>query len=112
MVVLAIGLILWFFINRASSRTNEQIELLEALLDQQKRQNALLRRLCEASEPEKTNASAAENQKAAEDDDIIRLRTSIKQAAEVKLENGVISVTDLIRVIKDEDMDWFFFAAF
>ena len=29
------------------------------------------------------------------DDDIIRLRTSIKQAAEVKLENGVISVTDL-----------------
>ena len=31
------------------------------------------------------------------DDDIIRLRTSIKQAAEVKLENGVISVTDLIR---------------
>ena len=41
-VVLLIGLILWFFINRASSRTNEQIELLEALLDQQKRQNALL----------------------------------------------------------------------
>lgn len=37
-VVLLIGLILWFFINRASSRTNEQIELLEALLDQQKRQ--------------------------------------------------------------------------
>ena len=36
-VVLLIGLILWFFINRASSRTNEQIELLEALLDQQKR---------------------------------------------------------------------------
>ncbi|VDG84129.1 Uncharacterised protein [Shigella dysenteriae] len=31
-VVLLIGLILWFFINRASSRTNEQIELLEALL--------------------------------------------------------------------------------
>ena len=27
-VVLLIGLILWFFINRASSRTNEQIELL------------------------------------------------------------------------------------
>ena len=54
-VVLLIGLILWFFINRASSRTNEQIELLEALLDQQKRQNALLRRLCEANEPEKAD---------------------------------------------------------
>ncbi len=39
-VVLVIGLVLWFFVNRASSRTNEQIELLEAMLDQQKRQNA------------------------------------------------------------------------
>lgn len=44
MVVLVVGLALWFFVNRASSRANEQIELLEALLDQQKRQNALLRR--------------------------------------------------------------------
>ncbi|WP_417639035.1 YebO family protein, partial [Klebsiella pneumoniae] len=52
LVVLVVGLVLWFFVNRASSRTNEQIELLEALLDQQKRQNALLRRLCEANEPE------------------------------------------------------------
>lgn len=51
-VILVVGLVLWFFVNRASSRTNEQIELLEALLDQQKRQNALLRRLCEANEPE------------------------------------------------------------
>ena len=38
------------------------------------------------------------------DDEIIRLRTSIKKAAEVKLENGVISVTDLIREINAEDM--------
>ncbi|RHJ91772.1 TolC family protein [Parabacteroides bouchesdurhonensis] len=38
------------------------------------------------------------------DDDIIRLRTSIKKAAETKLENGVISVTDLIREINAEDM--------
>lgn len=52
LVVLVVGLVLWFFVNRASSRTNEQIELLEALLDQQKRQTALLRRLCEANEPE------------------------------------------------------------
>ncbi|WP_264779123.1 YebO family protein, partial [Escherichia fergusonii] len=28
-VVLVIGLVLWFFVNRASSRTNEQIELLK-----------------------------------------------------------------------------------
>ncbi len=51
--LLLVGLLLWFFVNRASSRANEQIELLQALLDQQKRQNALLRRLCEASAPEK-----------------------------------------------------------
>ncbi|VEC16619.1 protein [Citrobacter portucalensis] len=36
-VILVVGLVLWFFVNRASSRTNEQIELLEALLDQQKK---------------------------------------------------------------------------
>lgn len=71
-VVLIVGLVLWFFINRASSRTNEQIELLEALLDQQKRQNALLRRLCEANEPEKAAEPTALPIKD-EDDDIIRL---------------------------------------
>lgn len=38
------------------------------------------------------------------DDEIIRLRTSIKKAAEVKLANGVISVTDLIREINAEDL--------
>lgn len=32
MVVLVVGLAIWFFVNRASSRANEQIELLEALL--------------------------------------------------------------------------------
>ena len=35
--LLLVGLLLWFFVNRASSRANEQIELLQALLDQQKR---------------------------------------------------------------------------
>lgn len=37
------------------------------------------------------------------DEEIIRLRGSIKKSAEVKLENGVISVTDLIREINAED---------
>ncbi|HGH3373508.1 TPA: YebO family protein [Kluyvera cryocrescens] len=74
-LLLLVGLVLWFFVNRASSRTNEQIELLEALLDQQKRQNALLRRLCEASEPEKKEEEAPKTE-AVEDnneDDFIRL---------------------------------------
>ena len=73
-VVMVIGLVLWFFVNRASSRTNEQIELLEALLDQQKRQNALLRRLCEANEPEEKDVPKASVEAAKEDeDDFIRL---------------------------------------
>lgn len=38
------------------------------------------------------------------DEEIIRLRTNIKKAAEVKLENGVIAVTDLIREINAEDL--------
>ncbi|EDG1414592.1 hypothetical protein B5924_04170 [Salmonella enterica subsp. enterica serovar Dublin] len=72
-VVLVVGLALWFFVNRASSRANEQIELLEALLDQQKRQNALLRRLCEANEPEKEAEPATAAREPKEDEDIIRL---------------------------------------
>lgn len=74
LVVLLVGLVIWFFVNRASSRTNEQIELLEALLDQQKRQNALLRRLCEANEPEEKDTPkdvVAEDNK--DEDDFIRL---------------------------------------
>lgn len=38
------------------------------------------------------------------DDEIIRLRSSIKKAAEAKLANGVISVTDLIHEINSEDL--------
>ncbi|CBG88619.1 YebO family protein [Citrobacter rodentium] len=73
MVVLVVGLALWFFVNRASSRANEQIELLEALLEQQKRQNALLRRLCEANEPAKPAEAPATANGGKTDDDIIRL---------------------------------------
>ncbi|HDR2477827.1 TPA: YebO family protein [Enterobacter ludwigii] len=74
LVVLLVGLVIWFFVNRASSRTNEQIELLEALLDQQKRQNALLRRLCEANEPEeKASVKDAVAEDNTDQDDFIRL---------------------------------------
>ena len=74
LVILVAGLVIWFFVNRASSRTNEQIELLEALLDQQKRQNVLLRRLCEANEPEEKEAPKEAVVTDKEDeDDFIRL---------------------------------------
>ncbi|MCE0798719.1 YebO family protein [Buttiauxella sp. A2-C1_F] len=74
LVVLVIGLVMWFFVNRASSRTNEQIELLEELLDQQKRQTALLRRLCEANEPEVVKEEPEVTKEDDEvEDDFIRL---------------------------------------
>lgn len=74
-LLLLVGLVLWFFVNRVSSRANEQIELLESLLDQQKRQNALLRRLCDANEPEKKEVVAAKAEDAENDsnDEFIRL---------------------------------------
>ncbi|BEG98961.1 TolC family protein [Bacteroides sedimenti] len=38
-----------------------------------------------------------------DDDEIIRLRTNIKNAAEVKVKNGTLSVTELLREINSED---------
>ncbi|URQ59372.1 YebO family protein [Pantoea alhagi] len=40
-----VGLIAWFFVNRASVRASEQIRLLEALLEEQKKQNVILYQL-------------------------------------------------------------------
>lgn len=77
-ILLLVGLVLWFFVNRASSQTGEQIALLEAMLVQQKKQTALLRRLCEANEPEQAEEPVqAVTQAAAEpvqdEDDFIRI---------------------------------------
>lgn len=60
-VLVIVGLIAWFFVNRASVRASEQIQLLEALLEEQKRQNALLMRL--------TNSVAGKDGAAAVDDE-------------------------------------------
>jgi len=38
------------------------------------------------------------------DDDIIVLRTSIKKSAEAKVENGTMSVSDLLREINAENL--------
>ncbi|MFB5743464.1 YebO family protein [Cedecea sp. P7760] len=72
LVTLIVGLVLWFFVNRSSSRANDQIALLEELVDLQKRQNALLRRLCEANEPESEQKPAVAAQED-NDDDFVRL---------------------------------------
>jgi hypothetical protein len=78
LVLLVVGLVLWFFVNRASSRTGEQIALLEAMLVQQKKQTALLRRLCEANEPEQADEQVPAQQEpvaepAQDEDDFIRI---------------------------------------
>lgn len=73
LLVVLIGLVLWFFVHRASSRANEQIALLEALLDQQKRQNALLRRLCDANEPQRNEPAAVKEESEEDADSFIRL---------------------------------------
>ena len=63
-----VGLIAWFYVNRASVRASEQIRLLEALLEEQKKQNALLLRLAEqTTDKEKHPADKAQEQ------DFIRL---------------------------------------
>ncbi|PRD13941.1 YebO family protein [Pantoea coffeiphila] len=70
MALVIIGLVVWFFVNRASVRANQQIHLLEALLEEQKRQNALLRKLTENA------ADKAQPEQAPEDDaekDFIRM---------------------------------------
>ncbi|SFN47542.1 YebO-like protein [Izhakiella capsodis] len=45
LAVVIVALIAWYFVNRASVKANAQIRLLEALLEEQKQQNTLLRRL-------------------------------------------------------------------
>lgn len=46
-IIVIVAFIAWFFVNRASVRAGEQIRLLESLLEEQKKQNQLLRRLIE-----------------------------------------------------------------
>ncbi|HEI8864590.1 YebO family protein [Serratia sp. AKBS12] len=44
-IALVVGLWVWFLINRASVRANEQVRLLQEIADQQRQQTALLQRL-------------------------------------------------------------------
>lgn len=67
-VVIIAALIAWYFVNRASVKANAQIRLLEALLEEQKQQNMLLRRLTDKVVGEEDAAEPAD-----EDKDFTRL---------------------------------------
>lgn len=68
-VIIVVAFIAWFFVNRASVRASEQIQLLETLLEEQKKQNALLRRLADAQPDTATKDTEEEDGKR----DFIRL---------------------------------------
>ncbi len=69
-IIIVVAFIAWFFVNRASVRASEQIRLLEALLEEQKKQNALLRRLADA---QPATAKQQEKEDAIEQRDFIRM---------------------------------------
>lgn len=53
-LAVALGLWLWFLVNRASVRANEQIRLLQEIAEQQRQQTALLKRLVQDTAGEET----------------------------------------------------------
>ncbi len=69
-VIIIVAFIVWFFVNRASVRASEQIALLEALLEEQKKQNVLLRRIVDA---QPATAKSAEDEPVDVQRDFIRM---------------------------------------
>ncbi|MFJ5398112.1 YebO family protein [Pectobacterium sp. CHL-2024] len=56
LLVVLLAALVWFFVNRASVRANEQVKLLQEIVEQQRQQLTLLKKLlpqnAEKSEPE------------------------------------------------------------
>ncbi|MEQ9886127.1 YebO family protein [Pectobacterium zantedeschiae] len=56
LLVVLLAALVWFFVNRASVRANEQVKLLQEIVEQQRQQLTLLKKLLpqnvEKSEPE------------------------------------------------------------
>ncbi|MCY9846998.1 YebO family protein [Pectobacterium jejuense] len=55
LLIVLLAALVWFFVNRASVRANEQVKLLQEIVEQQRQQLALLKKLlpqnAEKSEP-------------------------------------------------------------
>ncbi|MEC5341690.1 YebO family protein [Brenneria populi] len=54
-------LLVWFFINRASVRANEQIKLLREIVEQQQQQLELLKRLAPKPTPQGADKSPGQD---------------------------------------------------
>ncbi|KHS92848.1 hypothetical protein RC86_05680 [Pectobacterium brasiliense] len=56
LLIVLLAALVWFFVNRASVRANEQVKLLQEIVEQQRQQLALLKKLlpqnADKSEPE------------------------------------------------------------
>ncbi|ATA26936.1 hypothetical protein BIY26_01320 [Brenneria goodwinii] len=70
-VVALLILLVWFFLNRASVRANEQIKLLRQIVEQQKQQLELLKQVAPKQNVESADNSQGQDDVALEFRDII-----------------------------------------
>ncbi|MFE8104080.1 YebO family protein [Brenneria goodwinii] len=70
-VVALLILLVWFFLNRASVRANEQIKLLRQIVEQQKQQLELLKQVAPKQNVESADNSQGQDDVALEFKDII-----------------------------------------
>ncbi|PWC20884.1 hypothetical protein DDT52_08200 [Brenneria roseae subsp. roseae] len=77
-LVVVLVMLVWFFINRASVRANEQIKLLHEIVEQQRQQLALLNMLVpqEVREEKAEDADALQIQ---ERDDVLAFKNVIPE---------------------------------
>ncbi|MFP1725037.1 YebO family protein [Lonsdalea quercina] len=75
MLIILLALVVWFFVNRASVRANEQIRLLQEIVKQQKKQLALMQTLI----PVPPSAEPVQEVKQEDDDTDVYFRNVIPE---------------------------------
>lgn len=75
MLIILLALVVWFFVNRASVRANEQIRLLQEIVKQQKKQLALMQTLI----PVPPSAEPVKEVKQEDDDTDVYFRNVIPE---------------------------------
>ncbi|MFP1779408.1 YebO family protein [Lonsdalea quercina] len=74
-MIILLALLVWFFVNRASVRANEQIKLLQEIVKQQKKQLALMQTLI----PVPPSTEPVQEAKQEEDDTDVYFRNVIPE---------------------------------